>query len=171
MRATKPVQNAHFLDIAMAFLDIRIDFWSHFCRGVQNSTPNMAGRRSLSRTEVIPRRPWKSKSPFASRPMKRARHDAVLLPFISIVPSTGRPVISAAEKTAFFWDFKMHFSDFGVSWVCNRSGVLASLELSCTRKFIPIRIVWGFLILLWPGPCNDYSKKKVQKVTQIDSRE
>ena len=36
----------------------------------RNSTPNMTGRRFHRPTEAIPRRPWKSTSPFASRPMK-----------------------------------------------------------------------------------------------------
>ena len=36
------------------------------------------------------------------------------------------------------------------------------------RKFI--RIVWGFLILLWSEPCK-YSQRKAHKVTRIDSRE
>ena len=66
------------------------------------STPNMTGRRFHRITEVIPRRPWKSKSPFASRPIKisinkgtrglHARYDRVLPPFIHIVGSPGRPV-------------------------------------------------------------------------------
>ena len=34
------------------------------------STSNMTGRRFHRTTEAIPRCPWKSKSPFASRPMK-----------------------------------------------------------------------------------------------------
>ena len=34
------------------------------------SAPNMTGRRFHRTTEAIPCRPWKSKSPFASRPMK-----------------------------------------------------------------------------------------------------
>ena len=38
------------------------------------------------------------------------------------------------------------------------------------RKFI--RILWGFQILLWPGPCNGHSDRtRVQKVTRIASRE
>ena len=71
------------------------------------STPNMTGRRFHRTTEAIPRRPWKSKSPFASRPIyisiekgmrgARARYDTVRLPFISIVRSPGRPFISASE--------------------------------------------------------------------------
>ena len=57
----------------------------------------MTGRRFHRTTEAIPRRPWKSTSPFASRPMKinikrgtrgvRARYDVALPPFISIVRS------------------------------------------------------------------------------------
>ena len=71
------------------------------------STPNMTGRRFHRTTEVIPRRPWKSKSPFAPRLIKitinkgtrgvRASYDAVLPPFISIVRSPGRPVISVPD--------------------------------------------------------------------------
>ena len=71
------------------------------------STPKMTGRRFHRTTEMIPHRPWKAKSPFASRPIKisinkgtrgvRARYDAVLLPFISIVRSPGRPVILVPE--------------------------------------------------------------------------
>ena len=33
-----------------------------------HSTPNMTGQRFHRTTEVIPCRPWKSRSPFASRP-------------------------------------------------------------------------------------------------------
>ena len=72
------------------------------------STPNMTGQRFHRTAEVIPRRPWKSKSPFASRPIRtsrnkgqgvRTRYDAaaVLLPFISIVRSPGRPVLPAPD--------------------------------------------------------------------------
>ena len=67
----------------------------------------MTGRRFHHTTEVIPSRPWKAKSPFASRPMKisikkgmwgvRTRYDTVLLPFISIVRCPGRLVIPAPE--------------------------------------------------------------------------
>ena len=74
-------------------------------------TPNMTGRRFHRTTEVIPRRPWKSQSRFASRPIQlsinkgmrgaraRARHDVALPPFISIVPSPGRPVVFRCKKS------------------------------------------------------------------------
>ena len=65
--------------------------------------------RAKITTEMIPRRPLKSESPFASRPItirrkdigtqrKRARYDAVLPPFISIVRSTRCPVVSVLFK-------------------------------------------------------------------------
>ena len=38
------------------------------------STPNMTGRGFHCTTEVIPRRPSKSKSPFASRPIKISKN-------------------------------------------------------------------------------------------------
>ena len=76
------------------------------------STPNMTGRRFHRTTEAIPRRPWKAKSPFASRPMKinikegtqgvRARYDAVLPPFISFVRSPSCPVFLVPEILHFF---------------------------------------------------------------------
>ena len=62
--------------------------------------------RFVRKTEVIPRRPWKSKSAFASRHITisrklkntrtqgvRARYDALLPPVISIVQAAGLPVI------------------------------------------------------------------------------
>ena len=59
------------------------------------STKNVTGRRFYRTTEAIPRRPWKAKRPFTSRPCKkgiekgtrgvRVRHGMVLLPFSSIV--------------------------------------------------------------------------------------
>ena len=68
-----------------------------------SSTSNMTGQRFHCTREAILRRPWKSKSPFVYRPVKtstnevtqrvRTRHDAALLPLISIVWSPGRPVI------------------------------------------------------------------------------
>ena len=73
------------------------------------STPNMTGRRFHRITELIPCRPWKSKSPFASRPMKinirkgtrgvRATYDEVLPPYISVVWSPGRPVLSLPDNS------------------------------------------------------------------------
>ena len=67
----------------------------------------MTRRRFHRTTEAIPRRPWKSKSPFASRPMKintkegtrgvRARYDAALPPFISVVRAPDRPVMSVPD--------------------------------------------------------------------------
>ena len=39
------------------------------------SSPNMTGRRFHRATEVIPRRPWKSKSPFASKPIKTSKNN------------------------------------------------------------------------------------------------
>ena len=78
-------------------------------RVLQISTPNMTGQGFHRTTEVIPRRPWKSKSPFASRTIKtskntgtqgvHARYDAVLPPIISIIRSPGRPVILVPEKS------------------------------------------------------------------------
>ena len=74
----------------------------------RESTPNMTGRRLPRTMEVIPRHPWKSKSPCASRPTKasiikgtqgvRVRYDTVLPPSISIVWSPGRPVISVPKR-------------------------------------------------------------------------
>ena len=89
--------------------------------------------------EAIPRRPWKSKNPFASRPMKisieratqgvRARYDAVLPPFIPVVRSPGRPVILVPDS---YWSDDMISS--GVS-----SDVLrvASLKLRCLESGFP----------------------------------
>ena len=72
------------------------------------SAPDMTGRRFHRTTPAIPRRPWKSKSPFASRPLKtsikkgtrgvRTRYDTVLPPFISDVRFPGRPVILVPES-------------------------------------------------------------------------
>ena len=69
----------------------------------------MTGRRFHRTTEAIPRRPWKAKSPFASKPTKisinwgtqgvRTRYGTVLLPFIPIVRSPGRPVILVPDKS------------------------------------------------------------------------
>ena len=68
----------------------------------EHSTPNMTGQKFHRATDMIPRRPWKPKSPFASTPTKinrstgtqrvRARCDAVLPPFI---PSYGPPVVQS----------------------------------------------------------------------------
>ena len=65
-------------------------------------------------TEVIPRRPWKSKSPLCSRPIRtsiskgtqgvRARDDAILLPFISILRSPCCPVIPVHDFRPKFFD-------------------------------------------------------------------
>ena len=70
--------------------------WNH------TSTPNMTGRRFHRTTEALPRRPWKAKRFFASRPIKisikkgtrgvRTRYDTVLFPFISIVPRSSSHV-------------------------------------------------------------------------------
>ena len=67
----------------------------------------MTGRRVQCTMEVLPARPWQSKTFFVSNPMKistnkgmrgvRARYDAVLPPNISIVRHPGRPVISGME--------------------------------------------------------------------------
>ena len=37
---------------------------------IQESTPDVTGRRFHRATEAIPRGPWKAKNPFASRPLK-----------------------------------------------------------------------------------------------------
>ena len=68
----------------------------------------MTGRLFHRTTEVIPRRPWKAKSTFASRPIKmsikkgtrrvRTRYEKVLLAFISFVQCPGRPVIPVPEQ-------------------------------------------------------------------------
>ena len=70
----------------------------------------MTARRFHRATEVIPRRPWKSTSPFASGPIEiskntktqrvHARYDAVFPSFISIVRSPGRPVILVSDSWA-----------------------------------------------------------------------
>ena len=68
------------------------------------STPNMTGRRFHRTMEMIPALPWSSKSPSVSTPIKqkvqnkatqevRARYDAELHPFVSIVQCPGHPVI------------------------------------------------------------------------------
>ena len=74
----------------------------------RRSIPNMTGRMFHRTKEMIPRRPWKAKSPFASRPIRisinkgmrgvSVRYVAVLLPFISIIRSPGCPVILVPEK-------------------------------------------------------------------------
>ena len=79
--------------------------------GWGHSAPNMTGQKFHRTAEVIPRRPWKSKSPFVSKPIKTSitrgrkgrehevrRGSTVLLPFISIVSSLGRPVVLAPES-------------------------------------------------------------------------
>ena len=79
------------------------------------STPNMTVRRFHRTTEANPRRPWKAKNPFASRPIKvsinkgtrgvRTRYDTVPLPFISIARCPGRPVIPVPEFRR-LWRFR-----------------------------------------------------------------
>ena len=88
-------------------------FRSSFCAslsadGAQISTPNMTGRRFHRTTEAIPRRPWKARSPFASRPIRisikkgtrgmRTTYNTVLRPYISIVRCSSRPVIPVPEN-------------------------------------------------------------------------
>ena len=75
------------------------------------STPNMTGRRFHRTMEMIPARPWKSKSPSVSTPINkvqnkgtqgvRARYGAELPPFISIVRYPGRPVILGMDFCVF----------------------------------------------------------------------
>ena len=75
------------------------------------STPNMTGRGFHRTTEAIPRRPWKAKRFFVSRPIKTSikkgtrgvhtRYDTALLPFISIALCPGRPVIPVPEIFCF----------------------------------------------------------------------
>ena len=77
--------------------------------GSNSFRPNMTGRRFHRTTEAIPRRPWKAKRFFASRPVKISikrvcegcargmpRH-LKLLPLISIVGCPGRRVIPVPE--------------------------------------------------------------------------
>ena len=66
------------------------------------STPNMTGRGFHRTTEVIPRRPWKSKSPFASRPIKiskttrtQGRARGTTRHFLQAFPSYGPPVVQS----------------------------------------------------------------------------
>ena len=67
----------------------------------QHSAPNMTGGRFHRTTEAIPRRPWKSKSPFASGPMKisikrgtRGGRGTTRY-FLHSFPSCGPPVIQS----------------------------------------------------------------------------
>ena len=72
------------------------------------SMPNMTGQRLQRTTEAIPRRPWKSKRSFVSKPMKtgknkgtqgvHVRYDTVVPPLIYIVWSPSLPVISVPSK-------------------------------------------------------------------------
>ena len=84
------------------------------------STPNMTGRRFHRTMEMIPARPWQSKSPSVSTPIKqstkqgnarvRARYGAELPPFISTVRCPGRPVILGMEPRSLgdnFWEKRM----------------------------------------------------------------
>ena len=85
-------------------------------------TLDMTRRRFHRTAEVIPRRPWKSKNPFASRSTtisinkgtqgERTRYDAGLLPFISIVQSPGHPVISAPRQKKSKKSKRSHFDSF-----------------------------------------------------------
>ena len=81
---------------------VTIVSWSSFAYNSSFFTRHrtLTGRRFHRTTEMIPCRPWKAKSTFASRPIKinlnkgtrgvRVRCDAVLLPFISIGRSPGK---------------------------------------------------------------------------------
>ena len=69
---------------------------------VPNSTPNMTRRRFHRATEVSPRRPWKSKSPFASRPLQRSEiqgrkghAQGTTRYFLHSFPSHGPPVVQS----------------------------------------------------------------------------
>ena len=72
--------------------------WADNSCSPSHLTPNMTGRRFHRIMEAIPRRPWKSKIPFAPRPIKTSinkgtqGYDAVLPPFISVVRS---PVVQS----------------------------------------------------------------------------
>ena len=87
-------------------------FWA-LKKTLQSAPNNMTGRRFHRTTEAIPRRPWKSKSPFAFRPMqisiKRwtrgvcARYDAVLPPLISVVCRSSSQVISVPDSGLETW--------------------------------------------------------------------
>ena len=67
----------------------------------------MSGRRFHCTTEAIPRRPWKAKSPFASKPCQvnikkgtrgvRTRYNTVRLPLISLLRCPGCLVMPVPE--------------------------------------------------------------------------
>ena len=135
------------------------------------STPNMTGQRFHRTTEVMPRRPWKSKSSFASRPIKisentgtqrvRARYDEVLPPFISIVRSPGRTIILVPDMIP----TSIPEQNFGLECFPVRTGSMRGLDAWCLasicKRFwkhnfclLPVRFV---LTLLWTHaelPCN-----------------
>ena len=90
--------------------------------------PNMTGRRFHCTTEVIPCRPWKSKSPFASRPIKisikrgtrgvRVRYDAYFPhSFLSygppVVQSYWFPIAAEPPRNDSGADFQGNDSGFG----------------------------------------------------------
>ena len=58
-----------FFGVSLAFFQKSKGPWVLVAILGQCSTPSMTGRRFHRTMEVIPRRPWKSKSPFASRPI------------------------------------------------------------------------------------------------------
>ena len=101
----------------------------------------MTGRGLDRTTEVIPRRPWKSKSTFASRPNEQkntgtrrvsARYDAVLPPFMLIV------------RSYLGWNYKRDKLNGSNQFLQDICGFLRKSAVSCENLRFPAKIC-GFL--------------------------
>ena len=121
---------------------------------LKHSTPNMTGRRFHCTVEVIPRRPWKSKSPFASSPFWRSRkhkdgkgaHEVrqgtSTIHFHRTVPCSSshtgpQSMISAFTQQA------TNPPEFARPGLSRSTGNLPQREGTNLGVFIPVWLVWS----------------------------